>query len=257
MLKINVKNPWGAPVFYFEKCGSTMDEARRLEKQGAPCGSVIAAAFQTEGRGRFKERRWQSESGGNLLFTLLLRYNDFNAIPKAWTLKTGVAIALALEKMFPALAGKLNIKWPNDIMLSQKKICGILTESDGKNVFCGIGLNLLNKNADAMPGAASLFKEISVNKEQIPSIYGAHFELILEEILKQIKIMLEDGDDWHAALNKRLFGKGEEACFLELHGGEKLRGIVCGVSPAGALIIEKADGAKIERVSGELTSNFC
>jgi BirA family biotin operon repressor/biotin-[acetyl-CoA-carboxylase] ligase len=146
MKRLDLANPWGAPVYRRASVSSTMDEARNLAARGAPHGTVICADFQTRGRGRISGRPWLGNAGDNLFFTVLFRYGSFAAIPPALTLRTGLALSLAVEAFVPALTGMLRIKWPNDLMVrfpgGARKIAGILTESDGSAVFTGIGVNV-------------------------------------------------------------------------------------------------------------------
>jgi BirA family biotin operon repressor/biotin-[acetyl-CoA-carboxylase] ligase len=146
MKRPDLANPWGAPVYRLASVSSTMDEARNLAARGAPHGTVICADFQTRGRGRISGRPWLGEAGESLLFTVLFRYGSFAAIPPALTLRTGLALSLAVEAFAPALTGMVRIKWPNDLMArfpgGARKIAGILTESDGSAVFTGIGVNV-------------------------------------------------------------------------------------------------------------------
>jgi BirA family biotin operon repressor/biotin-[acetyl-CoA-carboxylase] ligase len=145
MLTIPVANSFGGPVYFEGTVSSTMDVSRRLAAEGAPHGTVIAADFQEAGRGRTGGRSWLGDPGDNLFFTILLRYGSFAAVPAALTLRTGLAVSLALEDLVPALAGLVRIKWPNDVLISLprggRKIAGILSESDGSAVFTGIGVN--------------------------------------------------------------------------------------------------------------------
>lgn len=235
-------------MFYFEQCASTMDEARRLEKEGAPHGSVIRAGVQSAGRGRVDGRRWQALPNESLLFTLLLRYKDFSEIPKALTLKTGLAVALAIEKIFPTLQEKAKIKWPNDIMLGEKKVCGILTESDCKNVFCGIGINVFKEDFEGLPNGTSVYIEqkskINLNARE------AIMKNLLESILEAIKFELED-DDWNMTVSSRLFRKGRQITFYEAGSGDTVQGILHSIADSGALIIMTKDGPR-HCVAGEL-----
>ncbi|MDR3167168.1 MAG: biotin--[acetyl-CoA-carboxylase] ligase family protein [Treponema sp.] len=169
MDKLSLVNPFGAPVYYQQTLSSTMDVSRELARAGEGHGTVITADFQEAGRGS-RGRPWQADRGRNLVFTILLRYPGFSAIPRGITLRTGLALSLAIEDFAPALAGSVWVKWPNDVMIASprtaasrsgisgrgvpgqmeddprepaaKKTAGILAEGDGKTVFIGIGVNL-------------------------------------------------------------------------------------------------------------------
>jgi BirA family biotin operon repressor/biotin-[acetyl-CoA-carboxylase] ligase len=148
MKKISLSTPFLAPVYYKERTVSTMADARLLAAQGEPHGTVVIAGVQEAGRGRIPGRSWTAGPGEGLLFTILLRYQGFSAIPEALTLRTGLALSLAIEDFAPPLKGLVSVKWPNDIMIgspqaqSTRKAAGILTEGDGETVFIGIGVNM-------------------------------------------------------------------------------------------------------------------
>jgi BirA family biotin operon repressor/biotin-[acetyl-CoA-carboxylase] ligase len=117
MRPLAVYNPFNAPVYYEDTVDSTMNVSRMLARRGAPHGTVIIADFQEAGRGRILGRRWIMERGNNLAFTILLRFPCVEGIPQALTLRTGLAVSLAIEDFAPVLSGKVMIKWPNDILI--------------------------------------------------------------------------------------------------------------------------------------------
>ena len=130
----------GRRILYFPILSSTMDEAARLAGEGAEDGTVVLAEQQTGGRGRF-QRRWVS-SPGNLYFSLVLR----PSLPglQYVSIVSGLAVVRAIRKV-TGLAP--TIKWPNDVRLAGKKVCGILVENalQGDTVLhsiVGIGLNI-------------------------------------------------------------------------------------------------------------------
>ncbi len=127
----------------FNTVGSTNDVARRLARQGAPEGTLILAEHQTQGRGRFR-RAWASPPFSGLWFSLLLRPH-----------LQGDRLGLVSQTVAVAVADVLNVKvgvaarlkWPNDILVEGKKICGILCETafsaeTGEYLIAGIGLNI-------------------------------------------------------------------------------------------------------------------
>lgn len=137
--------PAGWRVAQYPVIGSTNDEARRLARNGAPDRTVVRALSQTAGRGR-RGRPWHSPPG-NLYTSLILRPQ----VPAARAAQLGFVAALcvggALDRICPGLTG-LSYKWPNDILLDGRKLCGILLESEtgeqGHPAFLviGIGVNL-------------------------------------------------------------------------------------------------------------------
>jgi BirA family biotin operon repressor/biotin-[acetyl-CoA-carboxylase] ligase len=245
MQTLKIANPFGAPVYYAECVSSTMDAARSLEASGVLSGSVIVADFQEQGRGRIG-RSWEAGPGSALLFTLLLRYAGLDTLPQALTLRTGLALALAIEAFAPAL--RAEIKWPNDIMLGGKKAAGILTDSDGKAVYIGIGVNVSQK--EFSPGlkdkAASIALalgeggKIAETPESRPAL--------LEKILKALHAELESGRPWLDRLESRLYLKEKTVRFAPGGPDSELvvEGILKGVGPGGELLIAPVNGASTD-----------
>jgi BirA family biotin operon repressor/biotin-[acetyl-CoA-carboxylase] ligase len=231
---LKIKNPFGAPVYHEEIVESTMDLSRVLASNGEPHGTVIAADFQEKGRGRIRERQWQMEKNLSLPFTVLLRFPRIEDIPPALTLRTGLAVCLAVEDFAPSLTGKLEIKWPNDILTGSKKLAGILCEADGGIVHIGIGINIAQKNFPeslrAKATSISLAADMDFESDKM-------FEL-LEKILLSLYSELER-IDWKSRLDKRLYKKNESIIFIEgeADSNNKVRGCLSGISENGELLI--------------------
>ena len=107
-----------------------------------PSGTVVAAREQTQGRGR-REREWLSAANENLTFSLLFRTDS-----EPWkTASVSMAAALAVAELLEAEGLKADLKWPNDVLIGGKKICGILSEAVFGGVIVGIGLNVNMESA--------------------------------------------------------------------------------------------------------------
>lgn len=138
-----IESAFAAPVIVLEETTSTMDEARRLAADGLPPGSLVVTDWQSAGRGRTGRRRWQAPPGQSLLATFLA--------PPSWlglgglTLRVGLALALACEDFAVASWGRapaIELKWPNDLMIGDRKLGGILCESGREGILVGFGINL-------------------------------------------------------------------------------------------------------------------
>ena len=153
----DIRNPFGAPVFYQAETGSTMDDAReivhRFTAEGIPVaeGTVAAAGFQHGGRGRIPARKWDSPPGENLICTTILHFPP----PACITLRTGLAVAETFARFLPAGAGDVEIKWPNDVLCAGRKLAGILCESDGRFVYLPEEMKLIKFLPDG-----TIFEEI-------------------------------------------------------------------------------------------------
>ncbi|AEF85708.1 biotin-(acetyl-CoA-carboxylase) ligase [Treponema primitia ZAS-2] len=248
MKKLELYNPFSAPVFHLETTASTMLDARELAARGSPHGTVIMADVQEAGRGRIPSRPWKAEKG-SLLFTLLLRYPGMEAIPQALTLRTGLALALAIEDFVPAFKGMTRVKWPNDLMLGSKKVAGILTEGDGKNVYIGIGVNVAQ--GEFPPDIRDKAVSLGLAPE-------ARFPL-LEAFLRRFHGQLEGpdsgSDSWREQLDRRLYMKGSQVRFIDgpAASGRLVEGTLQGIGPGGELLIQTGDSAEAQGfITGEL-----
>jgi BirA family biotin operon repressor/biotin-[acetyl-CoA-carboxylase] ligase len=133
---------FGSPLHYFPSVGSTNDVANRLALEGAPEGTTVVADAQTAGRGR-RGRIWFSPPGAGLYASVVLRPGATPTVPLC-TLAAGVALADAIRT---ATGLEVLIKWPNDLAVGRRKVCGILAESSAshgevQHVIVGFGINL-------------------------------------------------------------------------------------------------------------------
>jgi len=252
LLKLN--NPFGAPIYHEETVSSTFDLARSLAEHGEPHGTVIAADFQEAGRGRLN-RPWVTERGKSLMFTIILRYAGASSIPNALTLRTGLAVSLAVEDLAPALiGGSVQIKWPNDVMINSRKAAGILTETDGKTVYIGVGVNVAQQEfpKEYRSKAASIIQFFSGLAE------NARFDL-LEKILSRLYEEIENpstkNEAWHERLLGRLYKKGETVTFAEGAADSEnlVEGVLSGLGLGGELfIVPKGEEKARSFITGEL-----
>jgi len=243
MRQLAVFNPFNAPVYHEDVVDSTMKVSRALALRGEPHGTVITADFQEAGRGRIQGRSWNTDKSSSLLFTVLLRYPRIEAIPPALTLRTGLATALAIEDFGgtalggTALAGKVLIKWPNDIMIFAKKAVGILAEADGGDVHIGIGVNVAQKQfPDFLRDKAT-----SIALAAGTEIASEERFTLLGKILARLHTEIETaaGADWKSRIEERLYQKGEPVSFAEgaADSGKIVNGILSGIGPGGELLI--------------------
>jgi BirA family biotin operon repressor/biotin-[acetyl-CoA-carboxylase] ligase len=177
--------------YYYDVTGSTNDEAFNLGMAGEPEGTVVIADAQTKGRGRL-QRSWHSPAGSNIYTTIILRPTMDPAVTPQISILAGVAVAEVLESYCP---GRIKVKWPNDILIDGKKVCGILSQAKADVnkvdfVILGIGINVnINKFPDEISDiATSLSMETGrvVSRQQlIISLY--------ENLTKWYKKLLKCG----------------------------------------------------------------
>jgi len=258
MISLDVINPFGAPVFFEERVASTMVVSRELAAQGCPHGTVIVADFQEAGRGRISERTWEAEKGTALMFTVLLRYAKPLPIPRGLTLRTGLAVSLAIEDFSPLLNGRIRIKWPNDVMADSRKLCGIIAVADGEAVHIGIGVNVSQKEFPPQlqnkAGSISLASGADID----PQARFALLEKILQRLYTELEASVTDGGDaaaWRGRVEARLYKNGERAAFAQgaADSGALIKGRLSGIGPDGELLLTP-DGTDTPQAffSGEL-----
>ncbi len=183
---------FGQPLRHLETTASTNDVALQWAQDGAPHGAVVRADSQSAGRGR-QGRNWISPRGCGLYFSLITRDEiALQAVPRL-TMIAALATARALEKIAPA-STRAAVKWPNDIVLNEKKIGGVLCEARSREnaaqqgearaafVVIGIGLNVNFARADLPPQT-----KIPASSLQIES--GKSFDLngVMAAVLREIE----------------------------------------------------------------------
>lgn len=176
---VPVALPPGWTLLHRPTLGSTNAEARALAAQGAPEGTVVWADVQTAGRGR-QDREWKS-GGKNLLFSVIVRPDCGLATSGQLSFLSAVALSEAVELLAPSV--RLACKWPNDLLGTHGKLCGILLEGcglkDGKPaaVIVGIGVNMSwRPEGETLYPASSLAREgAELSREAVLQGFLARF----------------------------------------------------------------------------------
>ncbi len=160
-------------IHHIERTASTQLEARKLIAEGgAKTGDIVLANEQTAGRGRFG-RTWISPNGG-LYATVIL------PVTPLLSLKAGLAVVRVLR----SVGLDAGLKWPNDVMVEDRKIAGVLVETDGDRSLVGIGLNLTSAPLNTATCVAR-YMDVPDRDEWARAIAGALFELSAEESVLQ------------------------------------------------------------------------
>ena len=223
-------------------------------------GAVIRAEHQIMGRGRLS-RCWESPPGKSLLFSALL-YPD---IPHEGLPLIGLAVSLAVidgleewlskwENNGTLSISDINLKWPNDILVGGKKLCGILCESsvgtDGRRfVVAGVGLNVNQCAEDfsrGIRGTATSLYMLTRSVNDRDTLFG----LILEQLDVYYDKINKYGSGWVArAWIKRAGITGKEVIVSQQN--ERIRGVCVGIEPSGALLLKTEDGKIVAVHSGD------
>ncbi len=243
-------NRFGRKIIYHPLTASTNILAKAMAVDGAPEGCVVVADSQTGGRGRMG-RIWVSPPGVNLYFSLILRPGVPSIRVPQLTLLVAAAIHQAFSKLSSDLVAK--IKWPNDILVRGKKLCGVLCEMQSEPDFThfvvvGIGINV---NQSEFPpllqdSATSLFLErgeLLLRPELLASVLN-HFEPLYDEWLLQ-----EDLSFILPYLEAHSLLQSKEVTVDQLK--RSMNGTVRGISCRGELRLENAEGETVLVSSGE------
>jgi BirA family biotin operon repressor/biotin-[acetyl-CoA-carboxylase] ligase len=223
-----------------------MDDARYVLSHGGQTGTVVCTGFQSEGRGRFRHRKWYAEPGESLLFTLILGKNNLDFPSLRIPLLLGLAVSLLCEREygFSAL-----IKWPNDMYYADKKFAGILCQAEKDSILCGIGINANQVKFPGEPGMKAVSLRMITAKE-VDRIF------LCEQMLVCIKETLAM-QDWHIQLERRLYKTGSRIKVIQSGNHNNIHnaaeGILSGIDTDGALLIKEEKSGRLERIiSGEI-----
>lgn len=246
----------GRKLYYLDTTGSTNNDAKRMGEEGDPHGTTVVADIQTAGKGR-RGRSWQSLSGTALSFTILLRPEFAPDKASMITLIMALSVAEAVEETTGAEAG---IKWPNDIVMNRKKICGMLTEmtmtpemDEIQYVVVGAGINVNNASPeefheDVRPTATSLRIETG---RQISRAELLNRALMRFEENYEIFLTTLDLSGLRERYQKHLLNMGAQVRVLDPAG--EFTGVSEGIDDRGELIVVKENGERVPVYAGEVS----
>ncbi|MBW1988706.1 MAG: biotin--[acetyl-CoA-carboxylase] ligase [Deltaproteobacteria bacterium] len=243
--EVDLLYPWefGAReplVRYFPEIPSTMDEARKLAFAGCPGNTVVVAGRQTRGKGRL-DREWESGEGG-LFFTLVLRPD----LPVLSAFRAMFAASASMARVVEEVCGlPARVKWPNDILVHGKKVCGMLSElhcSGNRvgHVNLGVGLNVNNEprveNAASLAGLAGR-----------PFLRKRILSAFLDDFLPRVPHL--ETEDVMGPWRERSDTLGRAVKIASRN--EDLFGVARDVDEQGALVVERQDGTMAAITCGD------
>ena len=230
----------GNKVYFFDEISSTNEYAKILANSNEEEGAIVIADCQTNGKGRL-DKKWESNKGEGLFMSILLRPNvHINNIVQI-TLLSGICICNGIKK---ATGLDASIKWPNDIVVNGKKVCGILTELSAQienvsYVILGIGINVNNKifNDDLKDKATSIFLETNKETERAKLLSYILNELEEKYLkfkeIKDFTLFLPEYKSLCVNLNKEV---------KAIYKNEEIIGTVIDISPSGEIILKTNKG---------------
>ncbi len=240
----------GCEIYYFDSIDSTNTKAKELAEEGHPSGTLVVADRQTAGKGR-RGRSWESPTGIGIFMTLMLKpeINPNNA--SMLTLVAAMATTRAIRRVtgVPAM-----IKWPNDIVMNGKKVCGILTEMSAQfdyinHIVIGIGINVHNEDfpEEIAKTASSLYLESGqhIHRASLIEAFLEEFEDVYAEYLKT-----EDMEGLQKEYDAMLVNRGRQVRVLDPK--EPFEGKAMGITKKGELIVDTWESRKLVS-SGEVS----
>lgn len=227
-------------IKWFETIDSTNSEAQRSISQGQDM-DVFAALFQTAGRGQ-RGNKWESGRGKNLTFSILFKPTHILA-PEQFIISK--IVSLGVVKYLEKRGVQAKIKWPNDIYVEDRKICGILIENtimaDKVSAsIAGIGVNINQRefSSDA-PNPTSLLLERGERED-----FDLKTELaLLLDIISELYDLTKSGRfDLKQEYHEKLYRVGIKSRFRDILDGEEFEGTILGLDNSSCLMIQREDG---------------
>jgi BirA family transcriptional regulator, biotin operon repressor / biotin---[acetyl-CoA-carboxylase] ligase len=234
-------------IRYFPSTGSTNDDAARWMEDGAPDASLVVAEMQTAGRGR-AGRSWYSPTKASLSFSLVLypRARETHSL-QLYTTLGALPVCIALEEEFGL---EPQIKWPNDVLVARKKICGVLAEAHWTGnklsaLILGVGINVARESTDFQLQAPGTLAFPAASLEEVLGYKVDRFQ-VLRSVLLRLLFLRKDVNNpiFLQAWEERLAFKGEIVQIFPIRsGGEGFvgdlepvkEGTIIGLSPDGSL----------------------
>ena len=251
-LESSIDSEWaGKNILYFDETDSTNTEIKKAAEKDAPHGTLAVADYQSMGKGR-RGRSWAAPHGVGIWMSLLLRPELPPTCASMLTLVAALAVADGIREVCDLEA---KIKWPNDIVVNGKKVCGILTEMSTElecinYIVTGIGINVANHEfpEEIRDVATSLYLETGkeVRRSQliaaIMRAYEGYYDKFMEN--QNLKSLMD-------VYNSRLANCGTQVRVLS--PGNEYTGMALGIDEMGELLVRTEDGKVCKVISGEVS----
>ena len=233
---------WKFKIHYYSELTSTMERAKELARKDCPHFTTVIAGRQSSGRGRL-QREWISETGG-LYFTMVLRPD----LPPIFSFKVSFLASLTLASLLRDVFDiDARVKWPNDILVDERKISGMLAEMEADSdriiyINIGLGINVNNDPSHIEPAATSLKNILgrSVSKKDIFSRFLSAFEQRMQNTA--FDHVIEEWKKYTVTLNR-------DVRVVTSH--EVFEGMAVDVDDSGALVLKTADGSLKKVIYGD------
>jgi len=244
----------GRRIKYYRSIDSTNTLAKELASDGVPDGTVVVSEQQTKGRGRMS-RTWLSPPFKNLLFSVIFYPKINTSLVFRLTMLASIAAVRAVKRVCKV---DVKIKWPNDLYMNEKKVCGVLTEFSADHdsvhyavVGMGLNVNFNTTKINEISGiATSLMSECGAKVSRL-----SLFIALLEEMdILYEKFLKTDGKGLEAEWNKYSMVLDRNVRIIS--GNEEKTGVAKGVNSSGHLILVNEKGEQEEIICGDLSLRF-
>lgn len=237
-------------IYFYEQTDSTNNCIKALAREGKPEGVIAVAEMQTAAKGR-RGKSWQSPKGTGVWFSILLKPNIMPSEAPILTLLAGLAVCRAIRQQTGLQS---EIKWPNDILISGKKVCGILTELDAEMdsvhfVITGIGINV---NIEEFPEelqqtatSLKIEKGQTISRKSIIKAVLEEFEKIYLQYEKECSFL-----PFRQEYKKYCINIGKE---LQVLSKQSFTAKGIDITEQGELLVQKQTGEKVVVFSGEVS----
>jgi BirA family biotin operon repressor/biotin-[acetyl-CoA-carboxylase] ligase len=233
----------GRAVLWLEQTDSTMNDAARLAAMGALSGTVVGAERQTAGQGRHG-RNWHSEAGLGLYLSLILRA----PLPPDQLPVVTMALGLAAAEAMTQNTGvAVDLRWPNDVLIGDRKVCGILVQQQHDALICGIGINVNHDTFpdDIAPIATSL--RIAAGREFSREPL---FVEVMQSVDRHMDILRDQGREAILKLFTQASSYVSGRRVVVEQGDTLLRGSTAGLDENGFLILQEDNGRRTLILAG-------
>jgi BirA family transcriptional regulator, biotin operon repressor / biotin---[acetyl-CoA-carboxylase] ligase len=234
----------GREIVYLDVCGSTMAEAARLVHSGRRSGAVVIAEEQTAGQGRYR-RTWHSEREAGLYFSMVLRLGIPEESLRVLSMALGLATAEAIARSTDL---KPDLRWPNDVLIGDKKCAGILVQVEFPALVAGIGINV---NQTAFPeDIAAIATSLRIAAGGREHSREALLIAMLTSIDSFTRMLAEGGRDPVMKMFTRASSYVSGKRVVVEQADSVIEGITDGLDASGFLYVRRPDGTRTTILAG-------
>jgi BirA family transcriptional regulator, biotin operon repressor / biotin---[acetyl-CoA-carboxylase] ligase len=233
----------GREIVWLESCGSTMAEAARLASAGCASGTVAVAEEQTAGQGRH-QHTWLSERETGLYVSTVL-LPDF---PEESTRVLSMALGLATSEAIARTTDlRTDLRWPNDVLIGEKKCAGILVHMEASALITGIGINVNQTSFPPEIAGIATSLRIASGRPQPRERLLIH---LLESMDSFTRMLAEAGKSPVLRMFARTSSYAAGKRVIVEQGEQTIEGVTDGLDPSGFLYVRRADGSRVTILAG-------